>query len=281
MSHAHSSGRLVAAAVAVMACAAPVSASESLQVGYSVSLLGLPMGTAALSAQVSRSNYSVEVNARLSGVATMVSRARGAAKSSGIISQGRVLPKAFSTATSNSRETRTVRMALNAGSVRAVDIAPPIDDHPARVPVTSAHKRGIVDPVSALVMPAPSHGPLVSPAACDRTIAVYDGYARFDVRLSYAGMREVRSTGYNGLVAVCSARYRAVAGHRTDRSSTQYMENNRQMEVWLMPVERARVLTPFRISVATQIGTVVIEATNVSLASADDTPTAATRSASR
>jgi hypothetical protein len=45
------------------------------------------------------------------------------------------------------------------------------------------------------------------------------------------------------------------------------MENNRQIEVWLMPVEGARVVTPYKIAMATQVGQLVIEATKVSLAS--------------
>jgi hypothetical protein len=46
------------------------------------------------------------------------------------------------------------------------------------------------------------------------------------------------------------------------------MENNRQIEVWLMPVEAARVVTPYKIQVATQVGQLVIEATKMSVASA-------------
>ena len=37
----------------------------------------------------------------------------------------------------------------------ALDIEPPLDEKPDRVPLKDAHKRGVVDPVSALLMPAP------------------------------------------------------------------------------------------------------------------------------
>jgi hypothetical protein len=39
------------------------------------------------------------------------------------------------------------------------------------------------------------------------------------------------------------------------------MEDNRDMSVWLAPVEGTRVLLPIRISVRTTIGTNIIEAT--------------------
>jgi hypothetical protein len=252
-------------------------ATESLQVGYSIRLLGLSMGTAGLTAKLTPSAYEMEVSAKLAGVASVVSRAEGGARSSGAIEQGRVLSRSYATASSNSRETRTVRMALNSGSVRSVEVVPPPEPHPDRIPVTESHKRGVIDPLSALVMPVPGRAALIGPAACDRTIPVFDGYARFDVSLSYAGTQTVRSPAYSGPVAVCRARYKAISGHRANRKSTHYMENNRQMEVWLMPIENTRVLTPYKIAVATQIGQLVIEATNVTVASSG----AAARSASR
>jgi hypothetical protein len=124
-------------------------------------------------------------------------------------------------------------------------------------------------------MPAAYEGPVLSPAACNRTLPVFDGYTRFDIQLSFAGMRVVKAKGYSGEVAVCSARYKPVSGHRPNRQSTKFMADNKNMEVWLMPIEGARALAPYRISVATMVGSVVIEAANVSLAQAGDTRRAA------
>ena len=41
----------------------------------------------------------------------------------------------------------------------------------------------------------------------------------------------------------------------------KFMEDNREMSVWLAPVEGTKVLVPLRISVLTEIGTNIIEAT--------------------
>jgi len=60
---------------------------------------------------------------------------------------------------------------------------PAFEDKEGRIPVTEANKRNIVDPTSALIMPVPEGEPLIGPAACNRTIPVYDGYVRFDVTL--------------------------------------------------------------------------------------------------
>ena len=71
----------------------------------------------------------------------------------------------------------------------------------------------------------------------------------------------VEKPGYSGPVIVCNARYLPVAGHRPDRPGTQFMSDNRDLSVWLAPVEGTRVLMPIRISVRTMMGTSVIEAT--------------------
>ena len=79
--------------------------------------------------------------------------------------------------------------------------------------------------------------------------------------LSYAGTRNVDKPGYAGPVVVCNARYVPVAGHRPGRPATKFMEDNRDLSVWLAPVEGTRILMPLRISVRTMMGTLVVEAT--------------------
>jgi hypothetical protein len=265
----------LAAGLAALALTGMPVQAENVKARYSVSLIGLPLGTAGLTARIDAGQYRVEANARLSGIASMVSNSRGAAVSTGGISSAKPTPSTYATTSSSSTMTRTVRMALNSGNVRAVDISPPLQEHPERVPVTEGHKRSVIDPLSALVMPVPGKEPLVGPAACNRTIPVYDGYTRFDVALSYSATREVSAAGYSGPAVVCSARYVPVSGHRADRKVTQFMADNRDMEVWLVPLQSARVMLPFRISVATMVGRTVIEAEEFSVTATN------TRSAAR
>ena len=43
------------------------------------------------------------------------------------------------------------------------------------------------------------------------------------------------------------------------------MAENKNIELWLAPIELARVLLPYRVSVRTMVGTTVIEATEFSV----------------
>ena len=108
----------------------------------------------------------------------------------------------------------------------------------------------------------PVNGKGGNAAACNRTLPIFDGAARYDIKLSQAGTRQVKIDGYSGPVAVCQARYVPIAGHRALRPSTKFMAENREISTWLAPVAGTNLMVPVRISVKTMIGTAVIEASS-------------------
>ena len=259
-------GVLAAALIGAGGCSLAHGAhAENLRATYNVSIIGLPVGTATALGTFDSQHYKIDIGVRLTGIASLVSSAKGAATASGAIGRGGVVPAAYANTTANSYETRTVRMAMGSGAVRGIDISPPFADPIGRVPVMEANKRHIVDPVSALVMNVPPGQPLTGPAACDRTIPVFDGFARYDVKLSYVRSQDVQVSGYSGPVAVCAARYVPIAGHRPEAKATQYMANNTQMEAWLAPVERAHAVVPLRISIMTMSGMLLVEGTEFTI----------------
>lgn len=262
------SGRTLRTIVLVSACMALGAAraeADMVRARYSVSLVGLPIGDAAATGLLTPASYRIDLSAKLTGLAAMVSNIQLALASTGVLHKGKVAPQTYATTSASDRETRTVRMLLDAGTVKAVDVSPPYDDTEGRVPVTAANKRNVVDPTSALIMTVPEGQPLVGPAACNRTIPIYDGFTRFDITLSYVGTRDVAIKGYAGKVSVCAARYTPISGHKRDARSTRFMAENRQIEAWLAPVESAHVVVPFRVALMTLAGTAVIDAVEFSV----------------
>lgn len=256
-----SKGFLRGAAIAAFVVSGAVMAQAgSLDVEYDISLLGLPLGKATMTGKVERSRYAVQIQAKLTGLAGMISGGRGAGTASGTIAGVRVAPTSFAVTSRAGKDQRTVRMSLPGGAVRAVDIVPPIDVHPDRVPVDNAHKRGVVDPIGALLMPVRTGVAPGDPAICDRTIPVFDGAARFDVKLIPSGSKAIQTAGFTGDVAVCKARYVPIAGHRPSRKATQFMAENEDLEVWLAPLGSTGLVAPYRISIRTMVGTTVLQA---------------------
>ncbi|MGH6795051.1 MAG: DUF3108 domain-containing protein [Methylocella sp.] len=239
--------------------------ADEFRARYKVSLIGLPIGEAVAAGSLGSASYRITLSAKLTGVAAMVANVKLALAATGARRNGSVAPFTYATTSASSQGIRTVRMSLDAGNVKAVEIFPPFEDKEGRVPVTAANKRNILDPATALIMAVPEGQPLVGPAACNRTIPVYDGYVRFDVILHYVGVRDVAVDGYSGPVSVCAARYTPVSGHKRDSKSTKFMAENRDIEAWLAPIERAHIVVPLHVALMTLAGTAVIDAVEFSV----------------
>jgi hypothetical protein len=259
--------RLIASALVTLAFAGIGShvQAQTLKVNYDISLAGLPLGKANLSSTFSGPKYELQGNVKLSGLARMLTGGKGAGTASGVIVGAQPQSAGFAVTSKSSSNQRTVRMGLEGGNVAAVEIVPPLEPKPDRVPVKETDKKGVVDPLSALIMPAVASGSVTDAANCDRTIPIFDGASRLDIVLSYAETKAVDVPGYSGAVLVCKARYVPVSGHRTQRPSTKFMQDNRDMTVWLAPVEGQRLLFPIRVAVRTMIGMGALEASNWSV----------------
>ena len=106
------------------------------------------------------------------------------------------------------------------------------------------------------------NGDPVSPQACARKTAVFDGRMRYDLRSEFKRIEMVKSEkGYQGPVVVCAVYFVPIAGYVPDRYAIKYLTALRDAEVWLAPILGTRVVVPYRFSLPTPIGTGVLQAT--------------------
>jgi len=262
--------RLFASALLTLSLAGTASQvqaqpAQTLTVNYNLSLAGLPMGKADLSSTFDGPKYEMQGSVKLSGLVKMITGGKGAGTASGTISGSQLQAKDFAVNTKSSGEQRVVRMALDDGNVAEVEIVPPLEPKEDRVPVKEADKKGVLDPLSALIMPAMASKSLTDRANCNRTIPVFDGASRQNIVLSYSETKTVKVPGYSGPVLVCNARWVPISGHRPQRSTIKFMQENKDMNVWLAPVEGPRVLFPIKVAVRTMIGMGELEAASWSV----------------
>lgn len=252
----------VAAALAGL-IALPAAAEERVSGRYEILIGGLQVGVAGFEGRLSDESYQASVSLRLSGVSRVIASGRGSATASGRIASGRAVPAVYQLNLTTTQQNDAIRMAMAGGSVRSHSAEPQRPDAPDQVPLTAAHRQGVLDPLSAGFFFVPGSGPLVSAEACAKTFPVFDGRQRYDLSFSYARTEPLKVAGYDGPAVVCNARYRPIAGHRP--AVTAPMEANRDMQIWLAPVAGTRALVPARIAIRTPVGMAQIEPTRLDL----------------
>ena len=113
--------------------------------------------------------------------------------------------------------------------------------------------------MTASLMRTPGTGNVLSPDACQRTLAIFDGRLRYDLQFVFKRMDHVKADkGYAGPVVVCAVYFSPIAGFIPSRAAIRYMSKLRDIEVWLAPIAGTRVLVPFRAQGPTPIGRVVL-----------------------
>lgn len=244
---------------------ATAARAETLAIDYDLSMIGLPIGQATLSGNADPGTYRLELTAKLTGLASIVAGGKGVAVAAGTGLPSRILPNSYLLTVSGSGSLQTIRMGFNGGSVTSIAIDPPLEPRPDRVPVLDQHKRGVLDPVSAFLMPVTGRGPVLDPSSCNRTLPVFDGGGRFDVALKFKETTTLKFRGYDGPALLCDVRYTPVAGHRAERRAVQFMADNRDIQVWLIPVGTSRLVVPGRIMLRTLIGMLTIDARRMTI----------------
>ncbi len=263
-------GLVGAFCVAASLPAAPVAASGmvTLEASYAITIAGLTIGKADVKSRFTPKGYAAAISGSTWGISRFVSDARAMLAGAGRLAGSRITPASYSLETKESGFETSVSMAMNGGAITSLDAWPGLMEAADRVPLTQNHKRGIVDPVGAFMVALEGNGEPDGKAVCNRTVKVFDGWQRFDIRLTYKDKRAVTGA-YNGDVIVCSARYVPIAGHRPTRDTVEYMANNKRLEIWMAPVEGARVMIPYRILIGTKAGDLIIAARSFSAAAND------------
>ena len=105
-----SSGRAkhgLAFLLAGLALGATPAAGDGLKAHYAITLIGLRIGDLYADGSLGPQRYHVNLNARLTGLAAMVSSVKMALASSGAVRKGGLAPSAYATSAANASETRT------------------------------------------------------------------------------------------------------------------------------------------------------------------------------
>jgi hypothetical protein len=272
----------LAASALVVACftIGEAAAQGKLDAHFTASLAGVPIGRGAWLVEIGDDQYTAAASGATAGLLRVFATGQGSGASRGFVRGESLVPAVYASNISNDKRIEELRIVMSGGAVKELIVEPPTVPNLDRIPVTDAHRKGIVDPMSAGLLRVAGNGDPVSPEVCRRTIPVFDGRMRFDLGLSFKRMEKVRAEkGYQGPVVVCGVQFVPVAGYVPERAAIKYLVAQRDIEVWFAPIAGTHVVVPYRISVPTPVGTGVLEATQF-IATAvppHSTPATATR----
>jgi hypothetical protein len=237
-------------------------AQVKLDAAYRATLLGIPVGAGSLTVNLKDNQFAAAASGATSGLLRIFSSGQGSALARGTLTAGQSVGSNYALNITAGRWTDDLQISYSGGKAKEYIAVPSSPPNPNRVPLTDTHRTGVVDPMTALLIRVPGTGDTAMPQACERTIAVFDGRMRYDLRLGFKRLDTVRTeTGYQGAVVVCSVNFVPVAGYDPERFLVKYLEAQNDMEISLAPVGDSRLLAPYRASLQTPMGLGVVQAT--------------------
>jgi hypothetical protein len=237
-------------------------AQGKLEARYTATLAGIPIGKGAWIIDISEDQYRAAASGATTGLLRWFAGGQGTGAAQGVIASGHLVPTSYAASITADKKTDEVRIALAGGNVKESVVEPPQTPNPDRVPITDANLHGVIDPMTGSIVRVPGNGDLLSAEACPRSLAIFDGRIRYDLRLAFKRMDKVKAQkGYEGPVVVCAVYFTPIAGHIPSRAAMRYLAEQKDMEVWFAPIANTRVLAPFRFSVPTPVGAGVLQAT--------------------
>ena len=249
--------------VAALGSGTSAFAQGTLDARYEVTLGGVSFGRGAWHIDVRDDQFTSAVSGTTTGIMRMFSTGRGTSASRGaVVTGGALNASSYSSSIATTQKYDEVRMQLASGTVKQYMAEPPNSPDPERVPVQEAHRRGVLDPMTAAILRVPGNGDTFVPQACNRKLAIFDGRMRYDLQLAFKRLDRVKSDkGYQGTVVVCAVSFVPVAGHIPSRPVIKYLADLRQTELWLAPIAGTRLMVPYRVTLPTPLGQGVLQAT--------------------
>lgn len=253
------------AAAVVLATAAsvphPVSASQEhtrLSASYEIRFAGIKLGKFDVWSNVGETSYSLRGKGELKFITGLIFEISGGTTSQGAVTPGGPRPTAFAFDFDTGKHKGNLAMNFEGNTVTHVVARPPFVDNPKDIPVTPAHVRDVLDPMSALFFSAQANKLNQDGSICPARIPVFDGKQRFDLVLSHKRTVQVKKkrkkSGYGGMAVVCRIKYVPIAGYKADNKGVKFMAETDDIEVWLIKVPQKAMYVPYHVIMPTPIG---------------------------
>jgi hypothetical protein len=251
--------RLLPVLLAVALALSPsqlLAAKKSFSGDFSLSFLGIPVAKATFDSSYDGDSYVVNGKVSSAGLAAFFDDTRGTISSRGSFGEGRTRPRAFRADYVSGEVSSLVDIRFAGDRVTRTQVVPAPKKRGATwIPLGVNDLRGVADPIAATVIRAASLDKV-----CGRTIRMYDGELRADLRLTEVSRKTMSVKGFAGETVTCRMGFQPVSGYRTDKKALTFLRDRSRIMVTFAPLGKTGIYAPIYATVSTQIGTITVKA---------------------
>lgn len=223
---------------------------------YEISIFGLSLARAAIETTVKGRNYSVNGRFMTSGLARIFDDTDGTVYVNGRSVMGRAVPSSFDLVYKHGRKNKSTKIRFAGGNVIDAKNVPPVKKRAPWVSVTPSELLNVSDPITALMISANAIG-----SVCNRTLNVFDGQTRADIKLTFSGTRSFTTRGFTGESVICSAGFVPLAGYQKGKKAINYLRDKSRISISFASMGDSGIYAPVLATIGTQLGTLKIQAT--------------------
>ena len=240
------------------------AADSGYRTEYGIYIFGMTIARSEMTTRITDTSYALDGKFHSSGIAKIFDSTKGSININGtMLKQGSaatVQPVSYLTTYRSGKKHKRTSINFKNGSVSGYDNQPPINKVAPWAELGANDLKAVFDPISSMMITSPS-----AAAVCNRTLQIFDGQTRAQIRLSPAGTERFSIKGFDGTAITCNARFVPVSGYEKDKKSVRYLADKSKITISFASLntdnQGAGIYAPVAASVGTQIGTVKVRAT--------------------
>ena len=183
-------------------------AQAKLDAYYTATLLGLPIGHISWAVDLQENRFSSVATGSISGFLRLFLDAQGSVAAEGRLSSGKPVPSKFQLKLLAGKWSDEVGIVFSGNRAKESVLSASVSPSADYVPIKDGDRVGASDPMTALLVYVGGTGVTTVPQACERTVAIFDGHTRYNLRLAFERFGTAPPIeGYQGQVVVCSAKF--------------------------------------------------------------------------
>ncbi|WP_295691978.1 DUF3108 domain-containing protein [uncultured Maricaulis sp.] len=240
---------------------APEIAEDAVRVSarYASSVLFFKVGEITLDARFGEAGYAAESYIEAAGLAALFTDFDIRAEVSGQGGNGAREPQIYEHVERTGSKVRSVRIEFSDIVARS-EAEPPFGSWGVP-PASDSDRTDVIDPMTAFFELSRR---LEGGEGCQGRLAVFDGKARYDLRLETVGTDRVRTRAWRGDALLCHAWYEPISGYDPEDYPSA-SELRHPLVLWLAPIAGDSAYLPVRLHTRAGFGGVTIELTGLSV----------------